>query len=164
MSEPLTVSDASPFIVFHQIQRLELVRAVLGYVVIPPAVASEISPSLGTPPSWVHVVQPAQVHNSPSWSSSLDPGEIEAISLAIEISAHRLVVDDLPARIVAERLGLQVIGSLGILLEAYRLRLVDDIQPDLEAMIAVGFHVGRSLHEQVLTLARQIDIGRGSSP
>jgi predicted nucleic acid-binding protein len=161
MSEPLAVSDASPLIVFHQIQRLELVRAVLGHVVIPPAVASEIAPSIGTPPGWVQVVQVAIDQDPPPWSSSLDPGEIATISLAMEVSANRILVDDLPARIVAERLGLPVIGSLGVLLEAYRLRYVDDIQPDLEAMLAVGFHVGRQLYEEVLELAREIDAGRG---
>jgi predicted nucleic acid-binding protein len=160
MSEAIAVSDASPLIVFHQIERIELVNAVLGNVLIPSAVASEIAPSLGAPPEWVHVMHHAQARAPEPWWSSLDPGEIAAISLAVDVSADRILIDDLPARRMAEHLGLQVVGSLGILLEAYRMRLLEDVRPVLDAMIEVRFHVGRSLYEEILGIARDIDLRR----
>lgn len=160
MTEARAVSDSSPLIVFHQIERLELINAVLGNVLIPPVVASEIAPSLGEPPEWVQVRRHAQPRGPEPWWSSLDPGEIAAISLAIEVSAPRILIDDLPARHIAEHLGLHVVGSLGLLLDAYRLRLLGDIQPVLDAMIEVRFHIGRSLYEEILGIARDIDLHR----
>jgi uncharacterized protein len=155
MSDAPAVADASPLIVFHQITRLELVRSVLGEVLIPPAVASEIAPSLGDPPAWIHVAPVPPVLLQVPWEATLDRGETEAIALALEVTAGQILLDDRPARRAAKQLGLSVVGSLGMLLEARRLGIVDDVQPDLEAMIGVGFFVGRSLYEEVLALAAE---------
>lgn len=149
------VSDASPLIVFHQIGRLDLVRAVLGEVLILSAVASEIAPSLGDSATWMRVMNAPSVRDSLSWESGLDPGETEAIALALEVSAAQILLDDRPARRTAERLGLHVVGSLAILLEAHRQELVSDVRAELDAMIDAGFYVGRSLYEEVLALAQE---------
>jgi predicted nucleic acid-binding protein len=157
MSVAPAVSDASPLIVFHQIQRLELLHEVLGEVLIPPAVANEIAPTFGTPPSWVRVSEAASLQGLFPWGSGLDPGGAEAIALALDVSARQIVLDERSARRIAEQLGLFVVGSLGVLLEARRLGLVGDVQPDLDAMIDVGFHIGQSLYTDVLMLAREFD-------
>jgi predicted nucleic acid-binding protein len=155
MSVPLAVSDASPLIVFHQIKRLELVRAVLREILIPPAVASEIAPSLGDPPPWMRVSEMPSVREPVSWGAALDRGEIEAIALALEVSASQIVLDDRPARRTAEQLGLFVVGSLGLLLEAQRRGFIGTVREDLDAMIAAGFYVGQPLYEEVLALAHE---------
>jgi predicted nucleic acid-binding protein len=155
MNAPPAVSDASPLIVFHQIGRLDFVRAVLGAVLIPSAVASEIAPSLGDPLPWMRVMQIPSVHGSFPWESTLDRGEAEAIALALAVSAGQIVLDDRPARRTAEQLGLSVVGSLGILLEAHRQGLVSDVRAKLGAMMEAGFYVGQSLYAEVLALAQE---------
>lgn len=161
MSAPSVVADASPLIVFCQIDRLDLVRGILGELLIPPAVAQEVAPSLGEPPAWICVVQLPSDRGSFSWEASLDRGETEAISLALSISANQILLDDRPARRVAESLGLHVVGSLGLLLEAFHRGLIADVQPLMDAMIRVGFHVGSSLYDEVLMLADELDRERG---
>lgn len=155
MSVPPAVSNASPLIVFHQIGRLDLVRAVLGEVLIPPTVASEIAPSLGDPPPWMRVKVLPSVRDPFPWESTLDPGEAEAIALALEVTAGQILLDDRPARRTAEQLGLVVVGSLGLLLEAHRQELVSDVRAELDAMIGAGFYVGQALYADVLALARE---------
>ena len=49
----------------------------------------------------------------------LGRGEIEAIALAKQYQSL-LLIDDVYARAIAEQMGLQTVGSLGILVEAYR--------------------------------------------
>jgi predicted nucleic acid-binding protein len=156
MNVPPSVSDASPLIVFHQIGRLDLVRAVLGEVLIPSVVAREIAPSLGEPLPWMRVMTSPSVRDPFPWESTLDPGEAEAIALALEVSAGQILLDDRPARRTAEQLCLFVVGSLGILLEAHRLGLVRDVQAELDAMINAGFYVGDALYAEVLALAREV--------
>jgi predicted nucleic acid-binding protein len=151
----VTVCNASPLIVFHQIGRLELARAVLDNVVIPQAVASEIAPSLGAPPSWVQIMTSPVAPAPMPWWSALDPGEIEAIALALEHSASMVVLDDRPARRAAHQLGLSVVGSVGVLLEAHQRGLIDTVRPDLDAMIEVGFHMSRALYEEILAIAEE---------
>jgi predicted nucleic acid-binding protein len=156
MSGAPAVSDASPLIVYHQIGRLDLVRAILEEVLIPPAVASEIAPSLGKPPGWIRVVEFPVARDPFPWESTLDRGEAEAISLALEVSAGQIVLDDRPARRTAEQVGLFVVGSLGLLLEAHRLGLEADVQTAMDAMVDAGFFVGLPLYEEVLALAREL--------
>lgn len=48
----------------------------------------------------------------------LDPGEAEAIALAVELKAHLLLLDERRGRVVASRLGLHFVGLLGVLSEA----------------------------------------------
>jgi uncharacterized protein len=150
----VTVCNASPLIVFHQIGRLELARAVLDSVLIPPAVASEIAPSLGVPPSWVQIWSSSFALDPMPWWSSLDPGEIEAIALALELPA-RVVLDDRLARHAAHELGLSVVGSVGVLLQAHQRGLIDTLRPDLDAMVEAGFHMSRALYREILTIAEE---------
>jgi predicted nucleic acid-binding protein len=151
----VTVCIASPLIVFHQIGRLELVGEVLGNLLIPPAVANEIAPSMGTLPSWVQITSSPFALDPMPWWSSLDPGEIEAIALALDRSARLVVLDDRSARRAARQLGLKVVGSVGILLQAHQRGLIGAVQPDLDAMLAVGFHLSRALYEEILAIAAE---------
>jgi predicted nucleic acid-binding protein len=89
------------------------------------------------------------------WWSALDPGEIEAIALAQELSASMVVLDDRPARRAAHQLGLNVVGSVGVILEAHQRGLIDTVRPDLDAMVKVGFHMSRSLYEAILAIAEE---------
>ena len=155
MTVNLTVCNASPLIVFHQIGRLELARAVLGNAMIPPAVASEIAPSVGVPPPWVQISSWPFALDPMPWWSSLDPGEIEAIALALELSASLVVLDDRHARRAAHELGLNVVGSVGILLQAHQRGLIGTVRPDLDAMVEAGFHMSRALYREILAIAEE---------
>lgn len=161
MNAPLVVADASPLIVIRQIDRLDLVQGILGEVLIPPAVAEEVAPSLGDPPAWIRVVPLPSGRDSFSWEALLDRGETEAISLALSVAANQILLDDRPARRVAESLGLHVVVSLGLLLEAFHTGLIAGVPPLMDAMIRVGFHVGSSLYNEVLMLANDLDRERG---
>jgi predicted nucleic acid-binding protein len=48
----------------------------------------------------------------------IGPGEAEAIALAIEAGAARIVLDDKKARRIARELGVTVTGTVGVLLRA----------------------------------------------
>jgi predicted nucleic acid-binding protein len=84
----------------------------------------------------------------------LDDGEAEAIALAVELQAELILIDERRARAVATRLGLNVVGVLGVLVEAKHRALVPHLKPILDALITrAGFRVSPPLYERVLQAA-----------
>jgi predicted nucleic acid-binding protein len=122
----IVVSDASPLISLATIGRLELLHALYGSVAIPEAVRAEVlsgdrpgSAEVAAAP-WIEV---RSVQNTlfPA-ALGVGRGEGEAILLAIELKADRLLADERQARRIARRFGLEIIGVAGILVEAKRAR------------------------------------------
>jgi len=75
------------------------------------------------------------------------------LSLAAEIRADRLLLDERAARRVAEALGLSVVGTLGVLLAAKRRGLVAEVRPLIDELVRQGFWVAPRLVKQVLLAA-----------
>lgn len=125
---------------------------------MPPVVADEITPSLKVRLSWI-TVRPLAAHIEPRvLRATLDLGERDAISLAIEQSARLIILDDLAARKMAEGVGLPVVGTLGILVRAKQRGLLAAVQPNLDTLVAVGFYIGPDLRRRILS-----DAGEGGS-
>jgi uncharacterized protein len=82
----------------------------------------------------------------------VDPGESEALCLAYEMGV-RLVVDDRKAREAAKRLGVQVTGTVGLLLKAKQELLIPSIRPILDDLDQHGFHLSPALRQEALRLA-----------
>lgn len=126
----IVVSDASPLNFLLRLGRAELLPKMFGEILIPSIVREEMSrlstpvevrEALAHPPAWLHVREP--VHIEPI--ANLDPGETAAISLALEVSADLILVDDGDARNAARARGLSIIGLLGVLDRADEFGLID---------------------------------------
>lgn len=152
MSAGPVVCNASPLIALEQIRRLDLLEHLFTRVCVPPAVVAEISRAVHMP-SWLSVMPLAGSVPAPMLAFRLGAGEIETIALAVERQARRVILDDLPARKAARRLGLPVVGTLGILLAAKRYRFIPAVGPSLEALVKVGFRVGPDLYHWVMRRA-----------
>jgi predicted nucleic acid-binding protein len=86
----------------------------------------------------------------------LDAGEANAIALALELQADDLLIDERLGRQEALRLGLSIIGILGILLVAKQKSLIPQVQPVMDALISqAGFRVSSQLYQRVLALAQE---------
>ena len=71
-------------------------------------------------------------------------GEAESIALASEIGL-RLVLDDLKARKVAENLDLKITGTIGVLLKAESLALIDSAYDKAKELKDKGFYISDQL-------------------
>ena len=111
MNSAPVVSNASPLIALEQIAHLHLLHELFAAVLIPPAVVREIAPTV-TLPTWVNERARTQPIGPQILRASLGPGESEAISLALEVGAQWVLLDERPARRLAQALGLPVIGTL----------------------------------------------------
>ena len=103
-------------------------------VTLAPEVRRELSAALSpevvrrwaqAPPAWVQIGAGPLPATLSSIAPVLDRGEREAIALAVELSADLILIDDTQGRKEAARLGLEDTGTLGILLAASKLQLVN---------------------------------------
>jgi predicted nucleic acid-binding protein len=121
----LVVSDTGPVLHLHEIRALELLQRA-GDILVPPAVDQELRRLVASwpesRPGWL-VPTPLDEEArraAQSWAAGdvLDPGEAEAVSLAQRMDADWLLSDDTAARVIATQLGIEVHGSLGVVLWA----------------------------------------------
>jgi predicted nucleic acid-binding protein len=85
--------------------------------------------------------------------AGLGQGELEAMALYKRLHADRLLVDDHRARKVALLNGIEVVGSLGVLLKAKEFELIPEIRPLVMAIQAAGVHYSEQLVGEALRLA-----------
>ncbi len=156
-SEKIIIADSSPLIGLAKIGQLELLPRLGDRVLVPPAVWKEVvDPAMTAPGAreiaackWVEVVRPDQAAVAPLLIF-LGAGEAEAIALAQRENSAILLVDDLRARKIASRLGLQRIGTVALLGRAKRAGLVPKLRPLLDDLLHCGIHVRKELLEAVL--------------
>ncbi len=148
----VVVADASPLIAFQQIGQLQLLRTMFGKLTVPPAVAREILPSV-PPAPWIVERRLAQPIAPLVLRANLGAGESEALSLAVEIRADLLFVDERAGRRVAAALGVSVVGTLGVLLAAKRAGSLAEVRPVVDELLRHGFWVAPHLVKRALLAA-----------
>jgi len=88
----------------------------------------------------------------------LGEGETEAISLAVEVSAYSIIVDDRRARQVAARMGLRTVGAAAILVAAKHRGLIDHVAPVLEELERkIQFRLSSDVRRTILLIAGELD-------
>ena len=160
----VVVSDTSPIRALSNIDQLSILGELYGQVIVPPAVDRELrNPPRGqatidlTALSFVCIMAVADLSMIKERSEELDPGESEALALALEIQADLVLIDENAGRSVARRLGLATIGVLGILLEAKHRGLVDAIASMLDRLKDdYGFFLASRLRTEVLRQAGEV--------
>ncbi len=147
MSESAIV-DSTCLIAYEKVGCLELLPALFGPIHAPPAVEHEV----GGSPSWLIIEAPTDVALVTALRMNIDDGEAEAIALAVE-RGWKIILDDLQARTVARRMGLKLIGAVGILVKAKRAGLLPEVRPVVRELSKSGFYLSDDLKEEVLRLA-----------
>jgi predicted nucleic acid-binding protein len=66
-----------------------------------------------------------------------------------------LILDDMKARRLARTLHLQLTGTLGVLIKAKQVGIIDAIKPILVKIQASHFHIADELIEEVLRISQE---------
>jgi len=157
----IIVSNTTPLSELAKIDRLDLLQILFTRILIPSAVYTELTtgnhPATTAIPAatWIEtrVVNQAERIEQLLQTPGLDRGECAAIALAEELNADRLLMDERVGRRLAQQLGLPVIGTIGILLLAKRLGILNEITPLLNDLIDQGKWMSSTFYRQVLQMA-----------
>lgn len=161
------VSDTSPILALSAIDKLDLLKAQFGEVLIPEAVQSELRTETdfrgaknirqALKQGWL-IVQPVQnIHLAQALAMELDYGEAEAIALALETQSQIILLDEHDGRAKARAMGLQPIGVLGILLRAKKDGEIRSLKAAIESLQReVGFFIAKDLIHDILKQAGEI--------
>ena len=125
------VCDTGPLLHLNEAGAIHLL-SLAGDILIPPLVATEFESNTQgwKPPQWIKILELEKSARQQATdlvrSSQIDEGEAEAISLALQENADWLLTDDSRARQSAESVGLEVHGSIGLLLWNVAVGHIDD--------------------------------------
>jgi predicted nucleic acid-binding protein len=152
----LVIADTSPLHYLVLIEHTAILPALFERILIPSAVAEELQRSrtpvlvrawMASPPAWLEI-RPPHPPLVPT-ALRLGAGEQEALSLAQELHADLLLLDDLEARAEAERHGLAAMGTLRVLELAAERGLINF--PDaITQLAATSFHLPSQLVQDML--------------
>jgi len=142
---PGAISNTSPLLYLYRSSAIDLLAKLFDEVLVPTAVARELEegrsrgydvPNLADYP-WLVAAEP--LYTPSEWFAlDLGKGEIAAMALALENPALVVLLDDRLARRVAEAAGLQVWGTLRVLLTAKQNGLTPAVAPYLDRLQSSG--------------------------
>jgi len=132
------ISDTSCLIGLTNIGFLEVLKQMYDSVTVTPEVAAEYGEPL---PEWITVTAAPDTQKTAAFNQYIDLGESSAIALAVELKNALLIIDDLDARQFAANLGLEVTGTLGILVKAHERGIISDYQEMIAKLRTIGFRL-----------------------
>lgn len=113
--QKVIISDTTCLILLDKIGEINLLNSLFGQIIVTQEIADEFKKKL---PNWFTIVNPSNKTYQKILEASLDKGESSAIAFAIEQTDCLLIIDDYKGRRYAERLGIKITGTLGVIINA----------------------------------------------
>lgn len=157
----MIISNSSPLINLAAINKLDLLPKLYAEIIIPDAVWKEVViDGKGQPGSdavktakWIKREPVADLALVAALMLTIDRGEAEAITLAKEKRAEILIIDERFARDIAHTIGLNYIGTLGVLREAKSKGLISNIKKHMNSLRTIaGFWISDDVYKEILKI------------
>lgn len=161
----IVISDTTPLISLMKIQSLDILEKMYKEIIIPKAVYDELIINMDYQ-SEIDIIQKWTFFQTKIVKENLsvsllqkqlklDLGESEAIVLANSIDADLIIIDERKARRIVKDIGLNVTGTLGILVEAKQRGLVKELKPLLDKLIKNEIRISKKLYQDILELVNE---------
>jgi predicted nucleic acid-binding protein len=149
------LSDSSPLITLAKTGHIDLLPLLYEQVTITPEVYAEVAVGGAGLAGSGHVstakwLEVRPVRSPANLAASqrrfgLGSGELSIIMLGQELKADILLMDDLKARRLARKRGMAVLGCVGVLHDAFCLRLISDRAQAYRQLLSSGAYIDPSL-------------------
>ena len=144
------ISDTSCIILLDKIGELNILNKLFGVITTTPEVAKEFGQQL---PSWFQIKAPENKTYQSMIESSVDKGEASAIALAVESGDCLLIIDDLKGRKFALQLGITIIGTIGLIIDAKLQGIIPSVIPIISKIKITNFRITEQLEQLILNKA-----------
>jgi predicted nucleic acid-binding protein len=157
----IVIANTSPLNYLIRLGHPDVLREIYGRVLVPhailmemqhPEAPAEVRAWASTPPAWLEERHVEQVDGS--LAADLGAGEREAISLALEVGANLLLIDERAGRREAQVRHIEVAGTLAVLLQA-SLRGYFDFPEAMRQLRQYGFRASRPVEALMLVRYEQ---------
>ena len=148
----IIISDTSCFIILSKIGELDVLQKTYGKIVTTIEIAIEFGETL---PEWVEIATVTDKYRQKLLELQIDKGESSAIALAIETPDCTIILDDNKARKIAERLGLNFTGTIGVIIKAKLSGVIPSIKPILEKIRQSDFRLTSDIELQAIKEANE---------
>ena len=159
----LVIADTGPLNYLILIGHIDLLPVLFEKVVLPATVQSELASGkapflvrhwVGNLPAWLEVRDAPLSQAEDASLKGIDAGERAAIQLAVSLHADLLLMDDRKGVNAAQKRGLRVTGTLGVLDLAAQRGLADFAQA-VEQLRQTNFRVPQALLDALLEKHRE---------
>ena len=160
----IVISDTTPIISLIKINRIDLLEQLFGEVLIPEAVFRELTTN-SIYSGETRIVKASSfmktmpIKNRKSLDilqaiSGLYDGESGAIILADELQSDVLIIDERKGRKVAQKMGITITGTAGILIQAYNEKMISssEIILYIEQLKNNNIRLSDSLIQEILSM------------
>ncbi len=144
------ISDTSCLILLDKIGELSILNKLFGIITTTSKVAEEFGQPL---PPWFDIKEANDKKYQAIIESLVDKGEASAIALAIEFEDCLLIIDDLKGRKFAHQLGLRIIGTMGVIVDAKLTGIIPSVRPILSKIKSTNFRISEQLEMLILERA-----------
>jgi len=157
----IVISDSSALISLLSVEKLDILGKLFETVMIPEAVYNEVFNKKVSnldlkKTKFLQIEKVTDRKMVKLLKMQLGYGESEVIALALEKGIDRVIIDDKQARKVADKLGLKVIGTLGILILAKEKQVIKEVRPlVLSMMEKINFRIDRALLNKILGILNE---------
>ncbi|MBF0573407.1 MAG: DUF3368 domain-containing protein [Desulfamplus sp.] len=158
----IVIADSSPLIALAIIEKLEILEKMYEKIYASTAVVQEVvrtdKPFANDLKLFLHG-RTKNVKNKIAvriLSGDIGAGEAETIVLALENLPAVALIDDLKARRFAKMNGIEVIGTMGILLKAKKEGLIKKIKPLIAELLQHDIRISMKIIEITLQAAQEL--------
>lgn len=144
----VVISDTSCLIVLSKIGYLHILQSLFDEILITEEIKNEFGETL---PDWIVVKNPGSHEVEKILLLNVDEGEASAMALYLEQTEDALlIIDERKGRIIAQELGIKIIGTIGILIKAEEKGIVTNFSEIIECLEQTDFRLSPKLKSQLL--------------
>ena len=154
------IVNSTPLIGLCKIGRLDILKIMYENITVPQAVFDEVTQKNDSAKkqisnaAWIHVEAIQETKSKQMYKAKLHDGEVEVMILAQEHDGeHLVIIDDGAARKTAEFLGLNVTGTIGLLIKSKKEGHIKEVMPIIFELKRQGIYFSGALKSRVRRLS-----------